>query len=278
MESLDQKLEELKAFIADKGKDGVVIAFSGGVDSATLAALCHQVLGSKAVAIIAQSPTYTPKDLRNAQQLAKEIAIDLYVIHTHELENEDFRRNPEGRCYHCKKELLQKLLKFAHQHGFSVVFEGTNFSDLSDHRPGFKAVQETHGVYSPWVATKFSKDEIRQVAKNLGLTVYDKPSHACLASRIPFNQPITAEKLSRVYQAEQAIEEIVPVRQLRVRDHDGLARIEVGKEERKLFLDESVMERVVVALKGLGFTYVTFDFEGYRTGSMLKTHENSKNA
>jgi uncharacterized protein len=112
MESLEQKLEELKAFIADKGKNGVVIAFSGGVDSVTLAAVCHQVLGPKVIAIIAQSPTYTPKDLRNAQQLAKDIAIDLYVVHTHELENEDFRRNPMDRCYHCKKEFLQKLLKF----------------------------------------------------------------------------------------------------------------------------------------------------------------------
>ncbi len=273
MEALDKKLVELKEFIAGKGKNGVVIAFSGGVDSSTLAAVSRQVLGKKAVAVIAQSPTYTSDELRDAKKTAQDIDITLYVIQTDELQNEDFAKNPENRCYYCKKELLQKLLTFAQGHGFGAVFEGTNFSDLSDHRPGFRAVQEIEGVYSPWVACKFSKDEIRQTAKNMGLSVYDKPSHACLASRIPFNQPITAEKLSRVYQAEQAIEAIVPVRQLRVRDHNGLARIEVGDEERALFCKVEVMDRVVLELKRLGFVYVTFDLEGYRTGSMLGTLE-----
>jgi pyridinium-3,5-biscarboxylic acid mononucleotide sulfurtransferase len=273
MEELNRKLDELKSFIADKGRNGVVIAFSGGVDSAVLAAVSQQVLGQKAVAIIAQSPTYTADELRDAQKIARDIDIKFYVIQTDELQNEDFKKNPENRCYYCKKELLQKLIKFAHEHGFGVVFEGTNFSDLSDHRPGFKAVQEIEGVYSPWVACKFSKPEIRQTAKNMGLSVYDKPSHACLASRIPFNQPITAEKLSRVYQAEQAIEAIVPVRQLRVRDHNGLARIEVGEDERALLCNVEVMDRVALALKELGFDYVTLDLEGYRSGSMLKTLE-----
>ncbi len=229
MEALNRKVEELKAFIADKAKNGAVIAFSGGVDSATLAAISRQVLGDKAVAVIAQSPTYTADELRDAQKTARQIDIKLYVTLTQELQNKEFTKNPENRCYYCKKELLQKLTSFAKEHGFSAVFEGTNFSDLSDHRPGFKAVQETEGVYSPWVACKFSKEEIRQVAKNLGLNVHDKPSLACLASRIPFNEEITAEKLKRIEQAEAAIREVVNVRQLRVRDHNGLARIEVGR-------------------------------------------------
>ena len=168
MEALNHKLEALKSFIADKGKGGVVIAFSGGVDSSTLAAVSHEVLGEKVVAVIAQSPTYTSEELQDAKQIAQDIGIKLYVVETNELDNPDFNRNPENRCYYCKKELLQTLLAFAHKIGFKAVFEGTNFSDLSDHRPGFKAVQEAKNVYSPWMINGFTKNEIRQVAKTHG--------------------------------------------------------------------------------------------------------------
>jgi uncharacterized protein len=270
MEALNRKLDELKQFIADKGRNGVVIAFSGGVDSATLAAISRQVLGSKAVAVIAQSPTYTADELREAKMVAQHIGIQLYVAMTAELENEDFAKNPENRCYYCKKELLQKLLAFGRDHHLAVVFEGTNLSDLGDHRPGFQAVQETEGVYSPWVACKFSKEEIRQIAKNLGLSVYDKPSQPCLASRIPYNERITAERLKRVEEAEQAIRQIINVRVLRVRDHNGLARIEVGESERSLFFNVEVLDKVALELKKLGFRYVTFDLMGYRSGSLLE--------
>ena len=155
---LAAKLEELKRYIAEKGRNGVVVAYSGGVDSTTLAAVSHQVLGDKAAAVIAQSPTYTTAELKEAEQAAKDIGIKLYITLTDELRNPEFAKNPENRCYFCKKELLQKLLAFAHQHNFEAVFEGTNFSDLGDHRPGFKAVQEAEDVYSPWVELKFSKD------------------------------------------------------------------------------------------------------------------------
>jgi uncharacterized protein len=270
MEALNRKLENLKAFIADVGKNGVVIAFSGGVDSATLAAISRQVLGDKAVAVIAQSPTYTAEELREAKNLAHDIGIELYVTLTKELLNEDFVKNPQNRCYFCKKELLQKLKMFGRDHHLAVVFEGTNISDLGDHRPGFKAVQETEGVYSPWVEYKFSKEEIRQIAKNLGLSVYDKPSLACLASRIPFGERITTERLQRIERAEAAVREVANIRQVRVRDHNGLARIEVGVDERGLFCNVDVMEMIAVALKKLGFKYVTLDLEGYRSGSMLE--------
>jgi pyridinium-3,5-biscarboxylic acid mononucleotide sulfurtransferase len=271
MEALNSKVEELKAFIAEKGRDGVVVAFSGGVDSAALAAICHQVLGEKAVAVTAQSPTYTAQELRDAKKIAQEIGIKLYVTQTSELDNEDFAKNPENRCYYCKKELLKKLTLFANSHGSAAVFEGTNLSDLGEHRPGFVAVQETEGAYSPWVATKFSKDEVRQVAKNMGLNIHDKPSQACLASRIPFNERITAGRLRRIEKAEQDIGKIVNVHQLRVRDHNGLARIEVGESERALFFNADVMDMVTVQLKKLGFKYVALDLEGYRSGSMLET-------
>jgi len=276
MEAINRKLEELKAFIREKGKGGVVIAFSGGVDSSTLAAVTHEVLGEKAVAVIAKSPTYTSEELRDAKKIAEEIGIKLYVIETNELSNENFSRNPENRCYFCKKELLQSLVDFASQLGFKAVFEGTNFTDLNDHRPGFKAVQEAKSVYSPWMMNKIGKDEIRQVAKTMGLSVHDKPALACLASRIPFNEKITAEKLIRIEKAEQAVKALTGVKQIRVRDHNGLARIEVGKTERDLFCSVDVLDRVAEELKKLGFKFVTFDLEGYRSGSMLKTLDTSE--
>jgi uncharacterized protein len=271
MEQLDnKKIESLKKYIADKGKDGAVIAFSGGVDSTTLAALARQVLEEKTVAVIAQSATYTTEELQDAQKSAQNIGIPLHIIQTDELKNQDFQKNPPNRCYYCKKELIGKLRAFAHAYGFRAVFEGTNQSDLQGHRPGFQAVQETQEVYSPWVACQFTKAEIRKTAKTLGLNIHDKPSRSCLATRIPFNQPITVEKLNRINQAERAIRAIVPIQQLRVRDHNGLARIEVDPQEQHLFFDATVIGEATLALKQLGFLYVTLDLEGYQTGSMLK--------
>ncbi len=266
---IDQKLENLKCFIEEKGKDGVVIAFSGGVDSTTLAAICQQVLGEKAVAIIAKSPTYSSEELIDAKNIAGEIGIKFSIIETIEMANENFSKNPENRCYYCKRELLTQLLDEAHKLGYIAVFEGTNFSDLSEHRPGFQAVKELANVYSPWVENKFTKDEIRLLAKKMGLSVQNKPSLSCLASRIPYSERITAEKLIRVEKAEEAIKKIVCVRQLRVRDHNGLARIEVGKDERDLLCSLEVQDKISSALKLLGFKYVTVDLSGYQTGSML---------
>jgi pyridinium-3,5-biscarboxylic acid mononucleotide sulfurtransferase len=271
VETLDQKIKELKKFIADKGKDGVAVAFSGGVDSSTLAAVTYEVLGAKTAAVIAQSPTYTSEELQDAKQIAKDIGIKLYVVQTNELDNPDFNRNPENRCYFCKKELLQTLLAYAQKLGFKAVFEGTNFTDLNDHRPGFKAVQEAKNVYSPWMITYFSKNEIRQVAKTMRLSVHNKPALACLASRIPFNEKITAEKLVRIDRAEQALKAIVGVKQIRVRDHNGLARIEVGEAERVLLCNVAIQDKITNELKQLGFKFVTVDLEGYKSGSMLRT-------
>ncbi len=276
MKVQDRKLGELKRYIKEKGKNGVVIAFSGGVDSSTLAAISHGVLGEKAVAVTAESPTYTPEELTEARNVAKEIGIKLYVVHTDELSNANFSRNPENRCYFCKKALLNRLMKVAGELGFKAVFEGTNFSDLAGHRPGFKAVQEMESVYSPWVDTGFTKEEIRALAGEIGLYVQNKPSLACLASRIPYNERITAEKLNRIAKAEQTIRKLTGAKQLRVRDHNGLARIEVGKDERNLFSSVEIMDKIASDLKRLGFKYVTIDLEGYRTGSLLHTLDMSE--
>jgi len=271
--NFNEKYEKLRRFIREKGKDGVVIAFSGGVDSSTLAALCHEILGEKAVAVTAVSPTYPSEEIEEAKRVAREIGIKHILIETNELSDENFVRNPENRCYYCKRELLKSLKNVAEKLGFEAVFEGTNFSDLSEHRPGFKAVKEMDNVYSPWAENHFVKEEIRTIAKEMGLSVSDKPPLACLSSRIPFGERITAERLIRIGKAEQIIKEITGTRQLRVRDHNGLARIEVGRDERELFFNTEVMDRIADELKKLGFKYVTMDLEGYKTGSMLLTLE-----
>ena len=276
MNPLNEKYKKLTRYIKEKGKDGVVIAFSGGVDSSTLAAVSHNILGEKAVAVTAESPTYTPEELEEARKVAREIGVKLYIVETDELSNENFNKNPENRCYYCKKELLERLTEVAKELGLKAVFEGTNFSDLTDHRPGFKAVKEMENVYSPWVDTQFTKEEIRAIAKKIGLSVQNKPPLACLASRIPYNERITAEKLKRIGKAEQIIRKVTGVQQLRVRDHNGLARIEVGKDERKLFCNVKILDRIAADLKKIGFKYVTVDLEGYRTGSMLLTLQTTK--
>jgi len=270
MKAQDRKLVDLKRYIKEKGKKGVVIAFSGGVDSSTLAAVSHRVLGEKAVAVTAESPTYTKEELAQAKSVAKEIGIKLYIVHTDELSNENFNRNPENRCYYCKKALLKCIRDVAGELEFGEVFEGTNFSDLAGHRPGLKAVQEMGNVHSPWVDTEFTKEEIRALAGKIGLSVWDKPPLACLASRIPYNERITVEKLDRIAKAEQTIRKLTGAKQLRVRDHNGLARIEVGKDERSLILSVEMMNRIAADLKELGFKYVTIDLEGYRTGSLFR--------
>jgi uncharacterized protein len=276
MKHSEEKYEELKQFIKKKGKEGAVIAFSGGVDSSTLAAVCHDVLGEKVVAVTAKSPTYTPEELEEAKSIAKKIGIRLYIVETNELSNKKFSQNSENRCYYCKKELLQSLQDVASNLGFKAVFEGTNFSDLNGHRPGYRAVKEMENVCSPWAENRFTKEEIRAIARKIGLPISDKPSNACLASRIPYHEKITAEKLDRIGKAEQTIKNLIGVQQLRVRDHNGLARIEVAKDERKLFLSTDIFDEVSEVLKKLGFKYVAIDLEGYRTGSMLLTADDQK--
>ncbi|MEM2112404.1 MAG: ATP-dependent sacrificial sulfur transferase LarE [Candidatus Bathyarchaeia archaeon] len=277
MNDLDEKYEKLRRFIEDKGKEGVVIAFSGGVDSSTLAAICYDVLREKAVAVTAKSPTYPSEEMEEAKRLARKIGIKHYIIETNELSNENFTKNPENRCYYCKKELLEHLQDLAQRLGFKTIFEGTNFSDLSGHRPGFKAVKEMENVFSPWAETGFTKEEIRALAQKFGLAIHDKPALACLASRIPFGEQITEERLYRVGKAEQIVRKISGVRQLRVRDHNELARIEVGRDERSLLFNVAIMDKIAQELKHLGYKFVTLDLEGYRTGSMLATIETKVN-
>lgn len=196
--ALRAKYNKLRRFIKEKGKEGAIVAFSGGVDSSTLAAVCFDVLGDHVVALTAKSATYPCEELDDAERVAVEIGMKHYVVETHELSDENFVCNPENRCYYCKGELLDVFRDFAIKLNFKAIFEGTNSSDLSGHRPGFKAVGERENVFSPWVEAKFTKEDIRELAGELGLSVHDKPASPCLASRIPYGERITEERLRRI--------------------------------------------------------------------------------
>lgn len=266
-----EKYEKLRRFILDKGRSGVAIAFSGGVDSSTLAAVCRKLLGDMVAAVTVVSPLHPPEEIEDACRVAREIGVRHLLVEGNQLSDENFVRNTEDRCYHCKKSMLKTLRIVANELGFEAIFEGTSFSDLEGHRPGWKAVIEADRVYSPWVEARFTKDEVRALARTLGLSVHDKPPTACLATRIPFNERITVEKLVRVGKAEAIVRRAAGVRQVRVRDHCGLARIEVGRSELEKMLRLDVLDTVAGELKKLGFNYVTLDLEGYREGSMLLT-------
>lgn len=272
---MKNKLEELKEFIRKQSEKGILIALSAGVDSSTLAAVTYQVAGEHAAAATAISSTY-PEQKKEAEKIAKEIGINHYFIETNELHSEQFIRNPLNRCYFCKRHLITSLRELATKLGFEVIFEGTTKSDLSGHRPGYEAIKEAEKTYSPWVQFGFGKDEIRHLAQELNISIHSKPSLACLSSRIPFNEDITKERLQRIRTAERFIQEELNVRQLRVRDHDGIARIEVGKEEREEFYDKTIMDSIGEKLRSLGFNYVTLDILGYQRGSMLRTASHNK--
>jgi len=259
---IENKLENLKEII--KSLESVVIAFSGGVDSTLLTKVAFDILGDKAIAVTARSETYTKSELEDAIELAKKIGIKHEVIVSEELDIPEFSHNPANRCYYCKKELLKKLKEIAETYGFKNVIEGANFDDADDYRPGMMAVEEM-GVRSPLKEAKLTKSEIRDLSKRFGLPTWDKPSAACLASRFPYGTEITREKLNIIGNAE-AFLKCFGIRQLRVRHHDQIARIEVTEKDMDILIQNR--QQIVNKLKELGFKYVTMDLQGYRTGSM----------
>ncbi len=263
---ISEKLHKLKEFI--KTFDGVIIAFSGGVDSSTLAAVSYEVLKDGALAVTALSPTTPSREVEEARQIAQEIGIRHEFIQINELESEGFVENSPERCYFCKRHLLSAMVKYAKEKGFSAVFEGTNASELKGHRPGYKAIKEFEIVHSPWAEFGFTKEEIREVARSMGYSFYNKPSLACLASRIPFGIKIDEERLKMVDEAENVIIEVAGVRQVRVRNFNGMAVIEVDRDERQKFFSQEVMDEIADRLRKIGFKYVLLDMEGYRTGKL----------
>jgi len=209
--------------------------------------------------------------LKEARQLAQGIGIEHLVIDSEELDNEDFAKNPPRRCYFCKKELFSKLVNLAGRKGISWVADATNSDDENDFRPGREAAKEL-GVRSPLLEAKLGKKDIRQLSQELGISTWDKPAYACLASRFPYGERINEEKLKRIDKAELFLRSL-GFRQLRLRHHDSLARIEVDKEEISAFLNEGIRKKVIDYLKNLGYKYVTLDLQGYRTGSLNESLE-----
>ena len=252
---------------AIKATESAVIAFSGGVDSSTLAALAFDELGEKALAVTIDSPLFPGQQLETAVLTACEIGIQHKVLPFSQMSLPYFSANPINRCYFCKKALLETLLDFAEKMGYSVVLEGTNSSEIKgENRPGYRAVQEAgEKVFSPFVELNVTKEEIREIASGLSLSAAHMPSAACLATRIPYGQPITAEALQKIEKAEEYLFSL-GFTQFRVRMHENLARIEVIREE----LEDAFRKREKISrhLKALGFAYVTLDLEGFRSGSM----------
>jgi uncharacterized protein len=245
----------------------VIIAFSGGVDSTLVAYLARMALGDASLAVTADSPSLPSGELEETKLLAKELGLRHMVIRTEELDDPNYAANPSNRCYFCKKELSNKLEQLASDLGFQVIVDGTNADDLHGHRPGAAALSE-RGVRRPLADVGMTKPEVRELSRLLGLPNHDKPSMPCLSSRVQYGQIITPERLLRIEKSENLIRSLTGVKQLRVRDHGNLARVEVGREERHLFFDEKLLDRLVSSLREFGFTYVTFDIAGYRTGSM----------
>ena len=247
-----------------QGLDGVLVAFSGGVDSTLMLKIAADALGDRAIAVTAASPTLPREELEAVRQLSEEIGARLIVASTNQLDLEEFVRNDSLRCYHCKTDLYGLLAPVQRDTGIATIVDGAHVDDLGDDRPGMRAARE-FGVRSPLVEAGFGKADVRTLAQSLGLSNWDKPAAACLSSRIPRGTKITEEKLRRIEQAERVLKD-EEFRQVRVRDHDGMARIEVDRNELPALLEPARRDRIARSLKTLGFQFVTVDLEGYRPG------------
>jgi uncharacterized protein len=269
---LQQKYDRLCAVLAQMGD--IIVGMSGGVDSVLLARVAHDVLGDKALAVTADSPSLPRRELREAQELACISGIKHLVIKTVEVNDPRYAANPENRCYYCKTELFSRLDELAEQMGFHWVAYGENQDDLGDHRPGAQAAGEHH-VRAPFKEAGLGKQDIRSLAKALGLPIWDKPAFACLGSRFPYGTQITPEKLAQVEAAEDVLWEM-GFRQYRVRYHNEVARLEIPRSEMPRLLD--VADELTAQIKQrAGFTYVAMDLLGYRRGSMNEGHAGISN-
>ena len=259
------KLDELIQWFDDKNR--VLVALSGGVDSALVAYAAYQSRRSSAMAVIADYKTLAQDELESAKKVCSEIGIQHIVIEYNELENSEFVKNDKNRCFHCRTELSEHLKEIAKKENADLIVDGTNLDDLRDYRPGIIALKE-NGVKSPLVEVGFTKDEIRNCVRSVGLSVYDRPSNSCLASRIPWGQQVTAERLARIENGEIMIKKIFGVKQVRLRDLDDAAKIEVLPEEIKLLADKNKFTKLDSELKKIGFKTVIVDPEGYRSGKL----------
>ena len=262
---LEKKIEKVQENL--KKYRSILVALSGGVDSSVAALLAKKAVGNKAIAVTADSMTLPLGELDESKKIAKKIGINHLIIKVDETTNRDFTRNPPERCYYCKKELVLKFKEIARKHDLEVIIDGTNADDMKTHRPGALALSEEN-VISPLADVGLTKIEIRMIAKKFNLPTYEKPSMACISSRFPYGQEITENKIHRITEAEKFIKKLVGPKVLRVRDHGSIARIELGKDERRLLFNEKKLDSINKKLQSLGFQYVTMDLLGYRSGSM----------
>lgn len=258
------KLEKLKNILFKMKK--VLVAFSGGVDSTFLLKVARDVLGENVLAVTASSDTYPQGEIEDAKKLAQRLKVRHSVIHTCELENPDFVGNPPQRCYYCKQELFSKLKEIAEAESIPYVLDGANYEDTADFRPGAEAAKEL-GIRSPLKEVKLIKSEIRGLSKKLRLKTWDKPSLACLSSRFPYYSEIDKKSLKQIGQAEEFLKKL-GFKQVRVRHHDHIARVEIEAEEFPKIIKQGTREKIVKNFKKFGYTYVSLDLAGYRTGSM----------
>jgi pyridinium-3,5-biscarboxylic acid mononucleotide sulfurtransferase len=264
MMDLAEKRALLDKTLRDLGS--VMVAYSGGTDSAFLAWAAHQALGENMLAVIADSPSLPRAELEAAIAFTTLHSIPTHILHTDELENPDYQRNDANRCFHCKDELFTVMESERSSRGFRHLAYGMNLDDRGEFRPGQQAAALHHAV-APLVTAELTKPEIRQLAHDSNLELWDKPASACLSSRIEYGRPVTRENLAQVEHAEEALHSL-GFRQVRVRHHGNLARIEVSRAELPLALSIDMLDRITAALRPLGFLYVTLDTQGYRSGSM----------
>ena len=259
---LEAKYARLQAILREMG--AVVIGLSGGVDSTLLVKVAHDTLGEQCLAVIGKSEAFPEGEIEEALQLARQIGVRVRIVPTHELHNPLFRVNRPDRCYHCKTELYGVLRRVADEEGIAWIADGAHADDLGDYRPGMRAAQE-HGVRAPLLEAGFTKADIRALARHLALPIWDKPSFACLSSRFPYGTVITRERLQQVDRAERFLREL-GFRQVRVRHHDTIVRIEVEPRDFERVLQHA--PAIVAHMKSLGYLYVALDLEGYRSGKM----------
>lgn len=270
---LDRKLQELKILLSEI--DRALIAYSGGIDSTLVAKIAYDVLGDRALAITAISPSLLPEDLEEAKIQAATIGIPHEAIETHEMENSNYTSNPVNRCYFCKSELHDTLKPIAIARGYPYVIDGVNADDLQDYRPGIQAAKE-RGARSPLAEVGITKVEVRELSKILGLSWWDKPSQPCLSSRFPYGEEITVEKLQRVGRSEVYLRKL-GWHNLRVRSDGNTARIELPPEQIKEFIASTDIPNLVAIFQEFGFLYVTLDLEGYQSGKLNRVLDRNNN-
>ena len=261
---LIDKLAQVKTIFREM--DRALVAYSGGIDSTLVAKVAFDVLGDRALAVTANSPSLMPEDFADAKAQAAEIGVSHRVVETHEMDNEQYTSNPVNRCYFCKSELHDTLRPLANELGYEYVVDGLNADDVHDYRPGIQAAKE-RGVRSPLAEVGITKLEVRELSKHLALPWWDKPSQPCLSSRFPYGEVITTAKLHRVGRAERYLRDL-GYRNLRVRSDGDTARIELMPDEIQAFVATANLPGIVADFQGIGFSYVTLDLEGYKSGKL----------